>query len=289
VPVEAERAAAATVRRLGGWYKVDAENHVIEVNMVYHETPGRRYDNSIINTDEALRSVGSFPRLKELYLHKGQATDDGFKTLSKLGDLEVLFVWDAGTITDAGIAHLAGLKKLRNLHFNGGQLGGESLAVIARLPAIRQLSFQGNLVDDDALKHLANAKGLRTLWVGSSKRLITDAGARRLANLTSLEELELQGSDLTDAGVIAFNGLKQLRHLYVSSKAGAITDACVESLLDKPRLNTLWMTGSKLTDQRVDRLLGLKGLKELTLGISDISPERQEELKKRLPGLRMYP
>src|SRR5206468_6404134 len=39
IPVPSEQQAAATVRQLGGWYKVDKDNHVIDVNMVYHETP----------------------------------------------------------------------------------------------------------------------------------------------------------------------------------------------------------------------------------------------------------
>jgi 5-hydroxyisourate hydrolase-like protein (transthyretin family) len=290
IPVEAERDAAATIRRLGGWYKVDAENHVVEVNMVHHETAEkRRYDNWITNTDEALRSVGSFPRLKELYLRNGQATDEGLKALTKLRDLEVLFVWDAGKITDAGIAHLAGLKKLNHLHFSNGNLGGDSLAVFSQLPAIKKLSLQENSIDDDALKSLAGIKGLRTLWVGRSKRLITDAGARHLANLTSLEELEMQGSDLTDAGVIALKELKQLRHLYLSSRSRAITDASIDSLLNKTKLTSLWMIDSKLTDKGVERLLALKELKDLTLGVSAYSPEREAELKMQRPGLRLYP
>jgi len=45
VPVAAERQAAALVLQMGGWYEVDADNHVSEVNMVYHETTdGRRFD-----------------------------------------------------------------------------------------------------------------------------------------------------------------------------------------------------------------------------------------------------
>jgi hypothetical protein len=89
--------------------------------------------------------------------------------------------------------------------------------------------------------------------------------------------------------VIALKELKQLRHLYVSCHSGEITDASVESLLDKTKLATLWITGSRLTEKGVERLLALKGLKDVSLGISGISPERQEELKKRLPRLMLYP
>ncbi len=289
IPVEAERESAATIRRLGGWYKVDAENHVVEVNMVDHVTAEKRFfHNTITNTDEALRSVGSFPRLKGLYLQKGQATDEGLKTLSKLIDLEVLFVLDAERITDQGIADLAGLKKLKSVCLESSKLTGDSLAVFGQLPAIEELSLQGNSIDDDGLKHLANIKGLRSLWVGRNKAVITDKGARHLANLTEMKELDLQGANLTDEGVIALKELKQLRRLDVSTKSGAITDACIESLLEKPKLTSLSVIGSQLTDKGVERLLALKDLKDLSLGTIAMSRERQEELKKQRPGLRLW-
>src|SRR5262249_22783719 len=147
------------------------------VNMVYYHSPaGRRYDNDRTDTDEALRAVSAFPRLKRLFLHKGQATDDALRSLSQLGELEVLFVWDAGRITDTGIAHLAGLAKLKDLHFNNGPLSDATLAVFGRLPELRKLSLQGNSFSDDGLKHLAALKQLRALWVGMNRRPITDAG-----------------------------------------------------------------------------------------------------------------
>src|SRR5262249_9084249 len=150
-----------------------------------------------------------FPRLKGLYLHKGQATDDGLRTLANLRQLEVLFVWDASHVTDAGVAHLAGLTRLRDLHFSNGQLGDGSLAVFGRLPELRSLSLQGNAFSDDGLRHLAGLKQLRSLWVGLSRRRITDAGVRHLAGLTALQELELQKAQVGDAGVAALKDLKQ--------------------------------------------------------------------------------
>src|SRR5689334_14841410 len=59
-PVEAERTAAEAVRKLGGWYALDEEKHVIEVNMVYYYEPsGRRHDNSQ-TTDKVLKHLPDF-------------------------------------------------------------------------------------------------------------------------------------------------------------------------------------------------------------------------------------
>ncbi len=288
VPAPAERDAAALIRRLGGWYKVDADNHVVEVNMVYHETAEKlRYDNSMIDSDEALRSVSSFPRLKRLFLTKGQATDDGLRTLTGLSDLEVLFVWDASRITDAGISHLVGLKKLRELGFSNAKLSDDAVAVFSRLPAIKELSLQGNSFSDDGLKHLAGLKQLRTLWVGMNRKPITDAGAKHLAGLAALEQLDLQGAKLSDMGVAALKNLKELRVLYLTGDPEAVTDASVEHILGMTKLRDLGVYNSRLTEQGLQRLLGLVDLKHLSFSSSAFPSERRDQLQKQRPDLRI--
>jgi beta-lactamase regulating signal transducer with metallopeptidase domain/5-hydroxyisourate hydrolase-like protein (transthyretin family) len=220
VPVPAERAAAALIRQLGGWYVVDAENHVIEVNMVYHETlEQRRYDNDRTDTDEALRAVSAFPRLQRLFLKGGQATDDGLRSLTPLRDVEILYVWDAERITDAGVAHLAGLMTLKSLHFSNGRLGDGSLEVFGGLPALERLSLQGNAFSDEGLKHLARLPRLHSLWIGMNRRPITDAGARNLLGLAQLQELDLQRSQVSKAFLERLKEQRPALRLYHSDSA----------------------------------------------------------------------
>jgi beta-lactamase regulating signal transducer with metallopeptidase domain/5-hydroxyisourate hydrolase-like protein (transthyretin family) len=293
VPVPTERAAATAVRLLGGWYGVDKDNHVIEVNMVYHETPEKvRYDNGRNDTDEALRTVGAFPRLQKLFLYKGQATDEGLKSLASLKDLRILYIWDAEQIADAGTKNLANLIHLEELHISNGQIGDPSLEVFSRLPRLGRLSLQGNAISDEGLKHLAGMKQLRTLWVGMSRRPITDAGATFLAGLTGLEELDLQGSRLSDAGVAALKPLKQLRWLGIprdpAAGAGGITDASVEPLLGLTKLQHLWIQNSRITGQGVKRLVELPALKELCVSPRSLPEDLRAELQKRRPGLQLH-
>ena len=197
LPVSDERQAAARIRQLGGWYEVDKNNHVVEVNMVYHETPDkRRYDNKLTDTDEALRAAKAFPHLKRLFLHKGQATDEAMASVAGLKDLEMFFVWDAEKITDAGMKYLAGLSKLHKVHINNGQIGDGTLEVFAGLPALKQLAIQGNAFSDEGLKHLEGMKQLRSLWIGLNRGPITDAGIKHLVGLPMLEVLDLLGASL---------------------------------------------------------------------------------------------
>jgi beta-lactamase regulating signal transducer with metallopeptidase domain/5-hydroxyisourate hydrolase-like protein (transthyretin family) len=145
LPVFSERQAAERIRELGGWYEVDKDNRVIEVNMVFHEMPGRvQVENKSTDTDEALRAAKAFPRVKRLFLHKGQATDEALASVANLKDLEMLFLWDAHKVTDAGVKHLARLTKLQVLHLENSQIGDGALELFARLPAIRELSLQRN-------------------------------------------------------------------------------------------------------------------------------------------------
>jgi beta-lactamase regulating signal transducer with metallopeptidase domain/5-hydroxyisourate hydrolase-like protein (transthyretin family) len=275
IPVPTEREAAALIRQLGGWYKVDSDNHVVEVNMVFHEGPGgRRYDNDRTDTDEALRAVSAFPRLKRLFLHKGQATDDGMLSLTKLSDLEIFMVWDALKITDAGVRHLAGLTKLEVINLSNGQLTDSSLAVFGQMPGLKTLSLQGNSFSDEGLKHLAGLKGLRGLAVGMSRQPITDAGVQSLSGLTALESLDLQGASLTDKGVAALKNMKEMRSLDMNSPA--ITDGSVEYLFGMTKLKNLFIPNTRLTEKGVERLLTLPELK------SFLFPQRRD--RARTPG-----
>lgn len=76
--------AVESIRRLGGWYRVDDDKHVVEVNMVYFDTGYKiRYDNVQSDTDENMRFV------------------------ENLQHLEVFFIWDARSISDVGVRHLS--------------------------------------------------------------------------------------------------------------------------------------------------------------------------------------
>ena len=293
IPVPAEREAAAKVRQLGGWYEVDKDRHVVEVNMAHHETPaGRRYDNPLNDTDEALRAVSGFPRLQRLFLKKGQASDDALQSVARLEALEELMIWDAHRVTDNGIKHLAGLNKLRDLHVSNGQIGDGALAVFGRLPRLESLSLQGNSFSDEGLGALAGLKQLKSLWIGMNHRPITDAGVRHLGGLTTLEELDLQGSQIGDQGVAALKNLKQLRDLYLSGGRNdgkdSFTDAGVESLLGLDKLQRLYLKNTAISEPGVRRLAVLPDLKELFVSTRSVSEGLKAELQKQRPNLKVH-
>jgi RNA polymerase sigma factor (sigma-70 family) len=235
LPVPAERQAAAVVRQHGGWYELDGEKHVVEINMVALQDADGRHENGVTDTDGALRVAGKFPHLKRVLLTRGQATDDGFAALAGLADLEELFVWDAAKVSDAGVRHLAGLSKLRAVHISNGKIGDDALAIFARIPSLKSLSLQGNNFTDAGLKHVSNMTRLKSLWVGMSTGLITDVGVPHLAHLSQLEELDLQHAALTDQGLLQLAELPKLQALYLTGPVFS-RDAIEKVRTEHPKL-----------------------------------------------------
>lgn len=263
LPVAAERRAAERIREMGGWYEVDKDNHVIEVNMVYQETPAKvRHENKRTDTDEGLRAVKDFPHLKRLFLREGQATDEAMMSVAGLKELEMFFVWKAEKITDAGIKHLADLKKLQSVSLDHSQIGDGALEVFARLPSLNQLSLQGSAFSDEGLKYLAGMKQLRALLIGMNRKPVTDAGVKHLVGLTMLQTLDLQGANLSDEAV--------------------------DSLAMLTKLQSLWLQNTHITDRGMKRLSELPNLKTLSISSTALSQQAREEVKKRRPGLKLY-
>lgn len=227
-PIAAEWDCAETIRDLGGWYRLDEDRHVVEINMVYDDGAGKRYDNAYTGSDEALRIAPAFPRLKRLYLHKGQATDESMACLADLKGLTTFFIWDATAITDSGAHHLAELENLEAIHLSNSQTGDAALKALSKLPKLHRISMQQNVFTDAGLAHLAEMKQLSSLWIGLGKGKITDAGVAHFADLENLEELDLQHCKITDAGLEHFKKLKKLRMLFLS--ASSVTDAGLATL-----------------------------------------------------------
>ncbi|MFC1758423.1 carboxypeptidase regulatory-like domain-containing protein [Planctomycetota bacterium] len=213
----AERAAIAAIKLLGGWVElesIDGKEHVVEVNMVYHEDERTGREENRLVCDECLSYMQKFPKLKRLLLYREQATDAGLANLRGMDSLEEIWIWDASAVTDAGAAHLAQLKNLRTIHLGNSKITDEALRHFSGLPKIEKLSLQKNHFTNDGLENLQKSTQLKELWLGRGTNEITDDGLRYLAGLTNLEILGLQSSKVTDAGLLHLRSLKNLKRLW---------------------------------------------------------------------------
>jgi ankyrin repeat protein len=71
-------------------------------------------------TDAATEHIAGLSRLKTYYAGKTRITDRSLEILGGMTSLESLTFWQCAGLTDAGLALLARLPRLREVHFEGG-------------------------------------------------------------------------------------------------------------------------------------------------------------------------
>lgn len=77
-------------------------------------------------TDDGLRHVASFPKLRLVFLAGSKITDAGAARLATLENIELLDLKDT-QVTDATLARLSGLYRLRGLRVTGTQVTPEGI------------------------------------------------------------------------------------------------------------------------------------------------------------------
>ncbi len=72
--------------------------------------------------DDAIKHLAKLPKLKRLRLVQTNITDDALAHLAGCPNLELLDIQDCKAVGDPGIAHLAGLTKMRSLRIYGSNM-----------------------------------------------------------------------------------------------------------------------------------------------------------------------
>jgi Leucine Rich Repeat (LRR) protein len=173
-------------------------------------------------TDHDLATLRSFPRLTSLYIDEApNVSDAGLGHVAPLKKLYHLSL-RCPQITDAGLIHLTGLLELDDLELKSDLITDAGLVHLKKLPRLRQLALGGNGITDAGLIHL---KGLLLYRLNLACDNITDAGLVHLEPHTKVQVLGLDCA-ITDAGMkhlLAFGDLQRL--------------ACFGPPSDRPRLN----------------------------------------------------
>jgi hypothetical protein len=302
-----QKASVEAITRLGGWSYYDFQlvngkfdpqarspipkwlldrlgydyfHNVVEVNLVYNNNSGRRLENPVL-TDEALARLGGLPKLRCLLLCKTQTSNDGLKHVGELRHLEELFMWDAREVTDAGIAHLADLRRLQYLHCSNSQITDESLRVLATLPRLKGLSLQGNRFTDKGLFYVRDMTQLTQLCVGLNPDREDEDGSSgpgRLHHNSRTEPRNAQDFDFAQYGAIALPSRKP-------PSRKPITDDGLVYVRKLVNLELLDLQKTQVTSRGLKNLEDLKNLKELWL--SDSAVTDTSEIQKTLPNCKI--
>jgi len=139
----------------------------------------------------------------------GKVGDDELAFLADLPDLTVLNLGNNKTITDAGLQHLASLRKLRQVYLHSKNISGAGLQYLPR--DLETLNLTSTSIDSAA--HLQRMDKLKHLHLSGAT--ITDEGLAGLSGLSALEDLRLSNTGLTDAGLEHLRPLQNLKLLCI--------------------------------------------------------------------------
>ena len=104
-------------------------------------------------------------------------------------------------ITDAQIAQLSGLVRLRGLDLRRTAVTDAGLALLSGLTNLKYVNLDRTGVTDKGLTHLLRFPALRTLSLDRTP--ITDNGLVHVSYLTNLRRLHISRTAVTDQGVEA--------------------------------------------------------------------------------------
>lgn len=194
--------------------------------------------------------------LRHLDLRGTRVTDAGLARLPKAGQLAHLLlgrdqgVWGPTAptpVTEACVATLAKLPRLRQLTIEGDSLPGKALA---RLPQLTRLEVGRGFNDEDVRQIASGLPQLQWLNIRDAAD-VTDQSLPALAGIRSLQSLNLEGTSVGDAGLASLAALKQLRHLGLSRTR--VTDRALE-VLQRFSLDSLVLSGTATTHAALRRL-----------------------------------
>jgi Leucine-rich repeat (LRR) protein len=155
-------------------------------------------------TDIELDTIALLTNLEELNIGDGVALGAGrpAELGARAGEAECRIT--GGTrITDAGVAKLANLKKLRNLDLSGSLVTSAAFKTLGTLPNLQRLSlWNAEGINDSAAAGLASLQSITTLDLSNTR--IGDETLRALAKLPKLQHLYVSDTAVTPAGLAAF-------------------------------------------------------------------------------------
>lgn len=206
------------------------------------------------------------------------------RALPGVVDVDLGFQQD---LTDADLAKLQGMTKLRSLNLIGTEIADQGMPTVAGMTELREL-YLPHRVSNAGLLTLKGMPALEFVNLGETS--ITDAGLASLKEIKSLRRITLMGMrsmpPVTDAGMAHLAEMVELRSLIL---AGKVTNDGLRQLKRLKQLRVLSLGNVNITDAGLVHLEPFTELEWLNLpgGISDKGLEALALLKnlRQLDGI----
>jgi hypothetical protein len=128
-------------------------------------------------SDDHISRLANLSNVTSLGLWQTRITDEGLKTIGKMANLSYLSVEGNRGVTNEGLAHLSGCKKLSWLGLSYTGISDDGMKHLVGLPLTR-LDVTNTAITDDGLLHFARIGTLKTLTLTRTR--VTDAGVQKL-------------------------------------------------------------------------------------------------------------
>ena len=181
----------------------------------------------------------------------------GLKGLTRLRKLDI----SATEVGDLGLQHLAGLTTLTELSLDGSQVSDKGIASLSKLTELRKLILSNTYVEGPGVKNLAGLQRLRELRFTSSP--LRDEAVETLLKLPALTHLSLAYTDLTGKGVAQLAGARALTELDLSGVD--IDDEGLNAIGSLSNLSALYLRDGRFDDKGIQHLTRLTRLQDLDL------------------------
>ena len=209
-------------------------------------------------SDDDLRHLAPFERLRWLNLSETPITDAGLEHIKNLSSLKYLMLFNT-QITDDGLEHVGKLTRLKNLGLAGTQVTNAGLVHLKLLSRLERLGLEETQVTGAGLEHIEGLTNLVCLSL--FKISVGDEGLVHIGKLTRLEVLNLSGTQVTDTGLAHIERLTGLTSLHLTNTQ--VTDAGLIHLKPLTRLELLTLKGTEVTDAGLVHLEGLPDLEHI--------------------------
>ncbi|MBB5036728.1 leucine-rich repeat domain-containing protein [Prosthecobacter dejongeii] len=252
--------------------------------------------------------LGHLSALESLNIIATKLGDDWITPIGQLTTLKSLRFTNNGSLTDAGMEQLAGLKNLESFSFVGTKITGRAYAKFEGFTKLIKVSHRGSSINDEGLKQLCDhLPNLESLSLAHAK--FTDAGAVHLKKLTKLKGLEMGTPNATPAslknletlpleylqlgdgldrpeGITAVRNIPSLRRLTLT-RCDKLDDAGLKLATQLTQLHQLEIGGLDLPDDRLPQLQAFAFLQELKLirRPQGYPAETQAKIKALLPNV----
>jgi hypothetical protein len=228
-------------------------------------------------TAEGMKTLARFRNLKCLHVGLknhilGYDGPTGVSHLASLGCLEELHVYNQDSLSEADLACLETLGRLKELNIGSRHLTDRDLASISKLDKLESLSFSvlggpgASKISKSGLNQLNGLPNLHflqvNLWGNAVKADPADELMLDLSGLKKMKDLYLSALPLQDSDLAFLKHLPLLEILSIQPQPGSpLNGAFLRHLRELPELNHLYV--SRLSGCKGEDLAYLNGLPKL--------------------------